>query len=47
MKGFSFLYLKSIITKLRNRTSSESTCLVMQKDNHSPFTSLKKSSKIK
>ena len=41
MKGLSFQYLKNIITKLRNRTASESMCLVMNKGNHSPFTFLK------
>ena len=47
MKGLSSLYLKDSKTKLRNRTTSESMCLVMKKDNHSLFTFLKKSSKIK
>ena len=38
MKGQSFLYLKNTATKSKNRTTSESTCLVMKKDNHFPFT---------
>ena len=47
MKGLSFPYLKNTIIKLKNRTASESTCLVMKKDNHFPFTFLKKSLKTK
>ena len=47
IQTLNFLYLKNIITKLRLRTALESTCLVMEKDNHSLFTFLKKSSKIK
>ena len=45
MKGLSFPYLKNTTTKSKNRTASESTCLVMKKDNHFPFTSPKKSLK--
>ena len=47
IQTLNFLSLKNIITKLRLRTASESTYLVMKKDNYSLFTFLKKSSKIK
>ena len=47
MKRSSFLYLKNTTTKSKNRTASESTCLVMKKDKHFPFTFLKRHSKIK
>ena len=46
-KGLSFLCCKSSTTKSRNRTVSESTCLVTKKDSRFPFTFLKKSLKIK
>ena len=42
-----FLYLKNTTTKSKNRTASESMCLVMKMDNHSPFTSPKRHSKTK
>ena len=45
MKGLSFPYLKNTITKSKNRTASESMCLVMKIDNHSPLTSPKRHSK--
>ena len=45
MKGLSFPYLKNTTIKSKNRTASESMCLVMKKDNHFPFTFLKKSLK--
>ena len=38
IQTLNFLYLKNSITKLRNRTASESMYLVMKKDNHSLFT---------
>ena len=45
--GITFLYLKNTTTKSKNRTTSESTCLVVKKDNHFPFTSLKRHLKTK
>ena len=45
IQTLNFPYLKDSTTKLRNTTTS--TRLVMKKDNHSLFTFLKKSSKIK
>ena len=45
IQTLNFPYLKNSMTKLKNRT--ESTYLVMEKDNHSLFTFLKKSSKTK
>ena len=47
MKGSSFPYLKNTTIKSKNRTASESTCLVIKKDSHFPFTFLKKSLKTK
>ena len=47
MKGLSFPYLKNTTTMSKNKTTSESRCLVMKKDNHSPITFLKRHSKIK
>ena len=47
MKGSSFQYHKNNTIKLRLKTASESTFLVMKKDNHSLSTSLKKSLKTK
>ena len=47
MKGSSFQYHKNSTTKLRNRTASESMCLVMKKNNPSLSTFLKKSLKTK
>ena len=47
MKGSSFQCHKNSTTKLRNRTASESMCLVMKQDNHSLFTSPKRRSKTK
>ena len=46
-EGIEFPYLKNPTIKSKNRTASESTCLVMKKDNHFPFTFLKKSLKTK
>ena len=45
MKGLSFPYLKKTTIKSKNRTASESMCLVMKMDNHFPFTSSKRHSK--
>ena len=41
------LYPKSTTIKSKNGTASESMCLVMKMDNHSPFTSPKRHSKTK
>ena len=40
-----FLYPKNTTIKSKNRTASESMCLVMKMDNHSPFTSPKETFK--
>ena len=45
--GLSFPYPKNITIKSKNRTASESMCLVMKMDNHSPFTSPKRHLKTK
>ena len=42
-----FLYPKNTTIKSKNRTASESMCLVMKMDNHSPLTSPKRHSKTK
>ena len=42
-----FLYPKNTTIRSKNRTASESMCLVMKMDNHSPFTSPKRHSKTK
>ena len=47
MKVLNFQYRKNTTTKSKNRTASESMCLVMKKDNHSPFTSPKRHLKIR
>ena len=46
-EGIDFPVSQNNTTKLRLRTASESTFLVMKKDNHSQSTFLKKSSKTK
>ena len=45
--GIDFPLSQKHSTKSKNRTTSESTCLVMKKDNHFPFTFLKRHSKTK
>ena len=45
--GIDFLVSQKHYNKVENRTTSESMCLVMKKDNHSPFTFLKRHSKIR
>ena len=45
--GIEFPVSQSTTTKSKNRTTLESTCLVMKKDNPFPFTSLKRHSKTK
>ena len=45
--GIDFPLSQSTTTKSKNRTTSESTCLVMKKDNPFPFTSPKRHSKTK
>ena len=45
--GINFLNPKNTTIKSKNRTASESMCLVMKMDNHSPFTSPKRHSKTK
>ena len=39
MMELIFLYPKNTTIKSKNRTASESMCLVMKMDNHSPLTS--------
>ena len=46
-EGIEFPVSQKHYNKVENRTTSESMCLVMKKDNHFPFTFLKKSSKTK
>ena len=46
-EGIEFPVSQKHYNKVENRTASESTCLVMKKDNHSPFTFLKRHSKIR
>ena len=45
--GINFPVSQNTITKSKNRTASESMCLVMKMDNHSPLTSPKRHSKTK
>ena len=45
--GIDFPYLKNTTAKSKNRTVLGSMCLVLQMDNHFPFTSLKRHSKTK
>ena len=46
-EGIEFPISQNTITKSKNRTASESMCLVMKVDNHSPFTSPKRHLKTK
>ena len=46
-EGIEFPVSQNIITKSKNRRASESMCLVMKMDNHSPLTSPKRHSKTK
>ena len=45
--GIDFPLSKSTTIKSKNRTASESMCLVMKMDSHSPLTSPKRHSKTK
>ena len=45
--GIDFFYPKNTTIKSKNRTASESMCLVIKMDNHSPFTSPQRRSKTK
>ena len=45
--GIDFPLSQNTTIKSKNRTASESMCLVMKMDNHSPFTSPKRHSKTK
>ena len=45
--GINFPFPKNTTIKSKNRTASESMCLVVKMDNHSPFTPPKRHSKTK